>query len=97
MAIIQSDTFKRVETKTRQLILQYQTLQAKNDELAKMIDELKVKLLEANKEAKDWKSKYTSLMCAKSVQATEEEMNDIRNKMLRLEREVENCISLLNE
>lgn len=97
MANLQRDILKRVGTKTRQLILQYQNLRSKNEELSEQVRILTEKLSKAKEEAKDWELKYNSLKCAKSVNTSEEDAKGLRNRMSRLEREVENCIALLNE
>ena len=97
MANLQSDRLKRVGTKTRQLILQYQKLQSKNNELLEQVNTLTERLSKAKEEAKDWKIKYNSLVCAKTLEPSEEEAKKLRNRMSKLEREVENCITLLNE
>ena len=97
MANLESDILKRVGTKTRQLILQYRSLKKKNEELAERVKMLNENLLAAKEEAKNWELKYNSLKCAKSVETSEEEAKKMRNRMSKLEREVENCIALLNE
>ncbi len=88
---------KRVETKVHRLLVEVDGLRAQNVELNRKVKLLDEKLSEAQKELSDCREKMLNLACVKATKVTDAEARQMRNRMLKLEREVEKCISLLNE
>lgn len=88
---------KRIETKVHHLLVEVDGLRARNLELTKKVMLLEQNLSEAQKELQDCRKELSDLTCVKATQVTAEEARQMRNRMLKLEREVEKCISLLNE
>ena len=88
---------KRVETKVHRLLVEVDGLRAQNVELNRKVKLLDEKLSEAQKELADCREKMLNLACVKATKVTDAEARQMRNRMLKLEREVEKCISLLNE
>ncbi|MBR0501927.1 MAG: hypothetical protein IJJ77_01630 [Paludibacteraceae bacterium] len=88
---------KRVETKVHRLLVEVDGLRAQNLELTKKVMHLEQELSETRKKLQDCRKELSDLMCVKATQVTAEEARQMHNRMLKLEREVEKCISLLNE
>ncbi len=88
---------KRVETKVHRLLVEVDGLRAQNLELTKKVMHLEQELSETQKKLQDCRKELSDLMCVKATQVTAEEARQMHNRMLKLEREVEKCISLLNE
>ncbi|MCQ2208939.1 MAG: hypothetical protein MJZ34_01465 [Paludibacteraceae bacterium] len=88
---------KRVETKVHHLLVVNDNLKARNVQLTQKVTLLEEQLLNTQRELEDCRTKLNSLMIVKATQVSEDEAKQMRNRMLKLEREVEKCISLLNE
>lgn len=88
---------KKVEAKVHRLIVVCNGLKLENAALSKKIESLKQQLSENQSELENCRKRLESLACVKASQVTDEEAKRLRNRMLKLEREVEKCISLLNE
>ncbi len=87
----------RVERKVRRLLAVYDGLKTRNEELSERVTLLEQQLSETKESLADCRRELENLKCVKATQVSEEEARKMRNRMLKLEREVEKCISLLNE
>ncbi len=79
---------KRFETRTRQLILQYQDLKKENEMLRSTVDC-------QNKELEKIKKEYADLKMARMIDISDLEMKDAKARLNKLIREIDNCMALL--
>lgn len=79
---------KRFETRTRQLIFQYQEIKNENELLHEKVSSL-------NKELERIKEDYTNLKIAKMIDISDQDMKDAKGRLSRLIREIDKCIALL--
>ena len=79
---------KRFETRTRQLILQYQDLKKENEMLKSTVDC-------QNKELEKIKKEYADLKMARMIDISDLEMKDAKARLNKLIREIDNCMALL--
>lgn len=79
---------KRFETRTRQLILQYQDLKKENEMLRSTVDS-------QNKELEKIKKEYADLKMARMIDISDLEMKDAKARLNKLIREIDNCMALL--
>ena len=79
---------KRFETRTRQLILQYQELKQENELLRQRVDTL-------NRELENTKSDYSNLKVARMIDISDQDMKDAKGRSSKLIREIDKCIALL--
>ena len=88
---------KRVEMKVHRILLDNKDLRTQNERLNQMQRMLEKKLEDTQKELADCREKLRNMTYAKATQVSEDEAKGMRNRMLKMEREIEKCISLLNE
>lgn len=79
---------KRFETRTRQLILQYQDMRQENELLRQQVDNMK-------QELESVKKNYANLKMARMIDINDQDMKDAKGRLSRLIREVDKCIALL--
>lgn len=79
---------KRFETRTRQLILQYQDMRQENELLRQQVDNMK-------QELESVKKNYANLKMARMIDISDQDMKDAKGRLSRLIREVDKCIALL--
>ncbi|RHP66670.1 hypothetical protein [Bacteroides sp. OF04-15BH] len=79
---------KRFETRTRQLILQYQELKQENELLRQRVDTL-------NRELENTKRDYSNLKVARMIDISDQDMKDAKGRLSKLIREIDKCIALL--
>lgn len=79
---------KRFETRTRQLILQYQDLRQENELLRQQVDNMK-------QELESIKKNYANLKMARMIDINDQDMKDAKGRLSKLIREVDKCIALL--
>ena len=85
------------QTRVRQLILQYQQLKQENRQLqqqmqeqAQTIEELKVKLTQADND-------YNSLKMARMLEITDGNLDEAKERLSRMIRQVNKCIAILSD
>lgn len=79
---------KRFETRTRQLILQYQELKQENELLRQQVNAL-------NRELENTKRDYSNLKVARMIDISDQDMKDAKGRLSKLIREIDKCIALL--
>lgn len=68
---------KRFETRTRQLILQYQELKQENELLRQRVDTL-------NRELENTKRDYSNLKVARMIDISDQDMKDAKGRLSKL-------------
>lgn len=84
------------ETRVRQLILKYKTLEHEAQELYAMIDERDEEIKNLKRDNVQWQEKYNNLKIARMIEITSEESEGAQRRIAHLIREIDKCISMLN-
>ncbi len=91
------DVEENLAVSVRRLIVMYDELKMRNDELTQKLKSLESQLSETEEKLKDCRKELQDTRYAKATQVSEQEARKMYNRMLKLEREIEKCVSLLNE
>lgn len=88
-------TLTTFETRVRQMILLFQELKKENQELYKMVEknEADIKVLQGKLTQAD--NDYNALKMAKMIEITDSDLEGAKDRLSRLIREVNKCISML--
>jgi archaellum component FlaC len=89
-------TMAAFEGRVRQLILRFQELKKENEELYAMIgkNEQDIKMLQARLTQSE--NDYKSLKMAKMIEISDGDLQESKNKIAKLIREVNKCIAVLS-
>lgn len=90
------ENLHRFETRVRQLILKYKSLQEETQELYAMVDEQDNTIRRLKEENAQLQKKYDDLKTAKMLEITSDESEGAQKRIARLIREIDKCISLIN-
>lgn len=88
---------KTFTTRVRQLILKFNEVKKENSELYAMVDERDKTIAELKEMLDKQKKEYDSLMMAKMLNLTDNDIETTRKKVKKLLRTVNQCITLLSE
>lgn len=90
-------TLAEFEMRVRQLILQYQQLKEENKQLqqrmqeqAQTIEELKARVTQADND-------YNSLKMARMLEITDGNLDEAKDRLARMIRQVNKCIAILSD
>ncbi len=83
-------------TRMRQMILQYKETVQENRRLAEMLDEKDKKLEQLQKSLVQAQRDYDSLKMAKMLEVTDGDLETAKNKVAKIIRDINKCITLLN-
>ena len=89
-------TLHELESRVRQLILQYQDLKTENIRLREAIAEKNNAIKASSNEINALKESYNLLQTAKMMEIGDEDIKTTKAKLDRLIREIDKCIALLN-
>lgn len=89
------DLILRLETRTRQLILQHKQLLEEQSKLRSLLAKREEQILEIQIENEELKNKYTHLKMAKLIDMTDEDKRLSRSRINKMVRDVEKCIAML--
>nr|WP_315347173.1 hypothetical protein [Hoylesella enoeca] len=84
-------------TRIRQMILQYQETKKENDELYGLVDERDAKIKQLENRLSQAEQDYNALKMAKMIEVTDADMDSARKRLNKLIRDVNKCITLLND
>ena len=84
-------------TRIRQMILQYQETKKENDELYGLVDERDAKIKQLEDRLSQAEQDYNALKMAKMIEVTDADMESARKRLNKLIRDVNKCITLLND
>lgn len=87
---------RQFETRVRQLILKYKSLEQEAQELYSMVDERDKTILQLKQENEEWRKKYDNLKVARMIEVTSDDMEGAQKRIAKLIREIDKCISLIN-
>ena len=86
---------KRLETRVRQLIMDYQELKLERESLYEKVEEQHQVIESLNQRIKHISDKYNNMKIAKTLSLSETEQKEAKGRLARLLREVDKCIALL--
>lgn len=86
----------RFETRVRQLIMKYKTLEQESKELYDMVDERDRIIENLKKENAEWEQRYNTLKTARMIEVTSGDTEEAQKRIAHLIREIDKCIALLN-
>ena len=86
-----------LEARVRQMMFLCDTLREENDELKSELHSTRFELEQTQGMVSEWRAKYDNLMMARVISVNEGEVKSAKLRLLKLVREVDKCISLLNE
>ncbi len=89
------DLVLRIETRTRQLLLQYKQLQEEQAKLRSLLEQREDQILELQIENEELKKKYTHLKMAKYIDMADDDKRQSRSRINKMVRDVEKCIAML--
>lgn len=84
-------------TRVRQLILKYQETKKENSELYNMVDERDKKIAELERTVSEKEREYQALKTAKMIEITDGDIESAKNRVAKLIRDVNQCITLLSD
>lgn len=90
-------TIATFETRFRQMILRFQGLKKENQELQAMVKGSEKTLQELRDKLEQQQQDYNSLKMAKMIEITDGNLNDAKERLSRLIRDVNKCIAILSD
>ena len=84
-------------TRVRQLILKYQETKKENSELYNMVDERDKMIAELERAVSEKDREYQALKTAKMIEITDGDIESAKNRVAKLIRDVNQCITLLSD
>mgnify|MGYP003516941884 FL=1 len=90
-------TLTTFTTRVRQMILKYQKVRKENSELYAMVDERDKEIAELKKSVSEWEKEYKALKMAKMIEVTDGDLESAKNRISKLVRDVNQCITLLSD
>jgi predicted RNase H-like nuclease (RuvC/YqgF family) len=85
----------RLETRTRQLLLQYGKSQEEKKELQLRLKERDAEILSLRQKNEELQQQYTHLKMAKYIDMADDDVKDLRGRIRKMVRDVDRCISML--
>ncbi len=98
MAMTSSEqTLTTFQTRVRQMILRFQELKKENEELYQMVAQNEEDINNLRKKLEQKSNDYDSLKMAKMMEITNGDLEQAKNRLARLVRDVNKCIAILTE
>ncbi len=97
MTDLEKDLLIEFKFKVKQLIVRHDKLKQENDQLLGKIVTLEETVQNLRQENKLLEQKYENVKMAKMLVVSDDENKDAKNRMQKLVREIDKCISLLNK
>ena len=89
------DIVVRLETRTRQLLLQHKQLQQENATLLQKLGKREDEILSLQIENEDLKNQYQRLKTARYIDLADDDSKQIRSRISKMVRDIDKCIALL--
>lgn len=93
----ESKTINQFATRVRQMILQYQSVTKQNEDLCRQVAEQQERIAELEAQLQQQRNDYDSLKLARMVEITDGDMQSAQKRLAKLIRDVDKCITLVNE
>lgn len=89
------DLVVRLETRTRQLLMQHNQLQQKYSQLQEKLAAREEEILSLQIENEDIKRQYAHLKMAKYIDLADDDSKQIRSRINKMVRDIDKCIAML--
>ena len=83
------------ETRVRQMLLRFQELKKENDELYAMVEKQEESIKALQEQAAQYERDYNSLKMARMLEITDGDLQGAKDRLAKLIREVNKCITML--
>lgn len=93
----ESKTINQFATRVRQMILQYQSVTKQNEDLCRQVAEQQELIAKLEAQLQQQRNDYESLKLARMVEITDGDMQSAQKRLAKLIRDVDKCITLVNE
>lgn len=93
----ESKTINQFATRVRQMILQYQSVTKQNEDLCRQVAEQQEHIAKLEAQLQQQRNDYESLKLARMVEITDGDMQSAQKRLAKLIRDVDKCITLVNE
>ncbi len=90
-------TLATFEMRIRQMILRFQQLKKENQDLAGQLEDSNRELETLRAKLEQQQSDYQSLKMAKMIEITDGDLSGAKDRLSRLIRDVNKCISILSD
>lgn len=90
-------TLAAFETRLRQMILRFQDLKKENGTLVATVAEKEKMIALLREKLEQQQSDYQSLKMAKMIEITDGNLQDAKDRLARLIRDVNKCIAILSD
>lgn len=85
------------EKRLRKLISEYQSLQEQNSLLKAELDRKQTDLMHAHQEVLELRKNYDHLQTARNLGGSEAEKTESKQQIIKMVREIDKCLALLDE
>ena len=85
----------RLETRTRQLIMQQEKLREEQKELRLQLQQKDEEILNLQIQNEELKQQYSHLKMAKYIDMADNDVKDMRGRIRTMVRDIDRCISML--
>ena len=85
----------RLETRTRQLLIQYSKSQEEKMNLQSRLKERDAEILSLKQKNEELQQQYTHLKMAQYIDLADDDVKDLRGRIRKMVRDVDRCISML--
>lgn len=93
----ESKTINQFATRVRQMILQYQSVTKQNEDLCRQVAGQQERIAKLEAQLQQQRNDYESLKLARMVEITDGDMQSAQKRLAKLIRDVDKCITLVNE
>ena len=90
-------TIVEFQTKVRALILQFQNLKKENEELYAMLEKNEADVRQLRQQLLDKQQEFDAFKAAKLLEVSDGDIQTARERLAKLIRDVNKCISVLSE
>jgi len=90
-------TLATFETRVRQMILRFQELKKENTELYTMVENGEKEIATLREKLEQQQNDYNSLKMAKMIEITDGNLQDAKDRLSKLIRDVNKCIAILSD
>ncbi len=90
-------TLATFETRLRQMLLRFQELKKENGELYQMLESNEKTMKQLQEQLAQKQSDYDSLKMAKMIEITDGNLDGAKERLSKLIRDVNKCISILSD
>ena len=90
-------TLATFETRVRQMLLRFQELKKENEELYQIVEKNKQDIKSLQEKLAQTEKDYNALKMAKMMEITDGDLQNAKDRLARLIREVNKCIAVLGD